>query len=174
MFTLGVQRVVFLDKEGEKMKKCLPFIIIAGIAATIGIVFFCNHRNSAAWKPLSEMKQYSKILEQPITEITLRESVDSAEWAVFDDEDLIQEWTDFLKSAEIKKEKRVSKSNSKNGGMPVATIRTKDAEFILCLEDNETLEIDNYLYQVKNTTRIPFDETFDTAVARHGFTSPWD
>jgi len=46
------------------------------------------------WKTLKEIKQCESIFNFPIKKITLRKSITSSEWAVFDDEDLILLWAD--------------------------------------------------------------------------------
>lgn len=150
-------------------------VVIVGIGIFFFNKFFSS--NSAEWQSLSAIKEYSNIFDQPITEITLRKSVDSAEWAIFDDDDLIKQWTDFLKNVKVKREKEAQDSlEISGGGILIANIQTEASQFSICLESDSHsyyLKSNGYLYAIKSDTDVPF-ETYETAVERHGLKSPWD
>lgn len=168
-----------MSRMKPKIKKGIFFVVIAGIVALAGIEFFCMNQNSTNnWQSITSIKEYSQIFDQPITKITLRETVDSAEWAVFEDADLIEKWTDFLKNMKVKREwVFLDPTPMTGGGGMVANIETGDSKFVICLQkksDGYQLETNDYLYTIKNDIQIPFRETFDIAVERHGIQSPWD
>lgn len=73
-------------------------IVILGYVAIVLIVHE-NHRqrcNKDQWKSIKEISDIADFFDAPITEMTLREGVTSAEWAVFSDDDLIADWNFFL------------------------------------------------------------------------------
>ena len=56
--------------------------------------------------------------------------LDSADWVVFSDEDLVKMWTDFIQSAEVKRGEKAPDERIANGGGPgVATIKTQSGEY---------------------------------------------
>lgn len=162
-----------------KIKKGILFVAIACIVPLAGIEFFCMNQNSINnWQPITSIKEYSQLFDQPITKITLRETVDSGEWVVFEDEDLIEKWTNFLKNMKVKREWVFLDPTPMNGGGGmIANIETRDSMFVICLQeesDGYQLETSDYLYTIKNDIQIPFRETFDIAAERHGIQFPWD
>lgn len=160
-----------------KIKKMFLSAAILCIVAAVGIsCFFFSTANE--WQSLSSVPKYEGILDESITQIKLRQTVDSAEWAVLEDEDLIGQWSDFLKNAKVKRE-RVSLGSTPmaGGGGQVADIETETSAFSLCFQQSSgkyQLKIDNHLYTIDDDVSIPFDETFRVAVERHGTRSPWD
>lgn len=160
-----------------KIKKMILSAAILCIAAVVGIpYFFFSSANE--WQSLSSVQKYEGILDQPITQITLRQTVDSAEWAVLEDEDLIGQWSDFLKNAKVKRESGpLDATPMAGGGGQVADIETEISAFSLCFQQSSgkyQLKIDNHVYTIDDDVSIPFDETFKVAVERHGTRSPWD
>lgn len=70
--------------------------IVVTVVVVFGVLmaaFFLNN-GLYKWKTLKEIKQCESIFNFPIKKITLRKSITSSEWAVFDDEDLILLWAD--------------------------------------------------------------------------------
>ncbi len=158
------------------MKKIVSSIIIFCVIATASMVYFLLNKTSSQWQHINMIDKYSNILDDPITKITLRTSIDSAQWVVFDDSDLIKQWEICLKNLEIKRDKSVSNTSTMNGGTLVANIHTNTAEFIIYIQNDSDkyLQIDDSFYKINNSTNIPFFETYDIAITRHGFTTPWN
>lgn len=95
------------------------------IAAVICAALFLVNQKPPQWEPLREMKQYKVLLE---TEEHM--PLDSADWAVFDDEDLVKMWTDFIQSAEVKRGEKVpDRKDTVGGGPGVATFKTQSGEY---------------------------------------------
>ncbi len=167
-----------------KIKAIIAIVLICVfVIASVSIFNFA--KSYFVWQPLSETKQYEEICRQPITQIALREYPTSTQWVVFNDDDLISQWEEFLNSAEIKREKILWGSVSArlglafDGGAPlVAEIKTQTTTKSVYINlDNDgiyTLEIDCFRYALKSDVAPPFHETFDIAVERHGITTPWD
>ncbi|MBM6920075.1 hypothetical protein H6A12_02715 [Phocea massiliensis] len=153
------------------------------IAAVICVSFFLVNQKPPQWEPLREMKQYKELLEEPILEIEEHMPLDSADWAVFDDEDLVKMWTDFIQSAEVKRiEKAPDRKDTVGGGPGVAAFKTQSGEYRIYfyrlnpeIDEQEEcmLEIDGYFYELKDPKSLPFYETFTAGQERHGAQSPW-
>lgn len=158
------------------MKKRIT--VVFAIAMILVILWSVTNRQSSDWKKLCEFKEYSSVADSKITEICLRKTIDSADWAVFSDEDLIQTWTDVLNNMEVKQA-----NNSKqrdyggNGGSgSVVKVETETAEFSLIFNSTSgkaQLEINDVLYDIREPEAIPFNETYDIAIERHGVKTPW-
>ena len=162
------------------------------IAAVICAALFLVNQKPPQWEPLREMKQYKVLLEEPILEIEEHMPLDSADWAVFSDHDLVKMWTDFIQSAEVKRiEKAPDRKYTTGGGPGVATFKTQSGEYrIYFYQQNSEidehgvpvddqpngeymLEIDGYFYELKNPKSLPFYKTFTAGQERHGKQSPW-
>lgn len=164
---------------------CLLFVIMLFI--TVPIVFLINDR-AVGWKKFYALRKYRKLAESSISEISLRKTVDSAQWAVFSDDDLLQLWKSAFENLEVKRNKRVIRNTLKRvirnifffvgGGPMIIEIKTETSQFFIELwqvsEEEYKLEVDGVLYDVKDSKCIPFEETYRTAIERHGITSPWD
>ena len=81
----------------QNTKKAIPLIAAACVAAIAAAAFFLFHQNAAEWEPLPQV--HAGVSSREITKITLRKTIDSAEWVVFDDSDLTAQWADFLEKA---------------------------------------------------------------------------
>ncbi len=178
------------------MSKTLKIILIGigavCIAAVICVSLFLVNQKPPQWEPLREMKQYKELLEEPILEIEEHMPLDSADWVVFSDEDLVKMWTDFIQSAEVKRGEKAPDERIANGGGPgVATIKTQSGEYRIYFyqlnpeidahgvpvdyqpNGEYALKIDEYLYEIKDPKSLPLYETFTAGQERHGMQSPW-
>ena len=159
-------------------KKITVFGAIAAIISVILSVVIIN-RQPSKWKKLCEFEEYSSIADSKISEICLRKNIDSANWAVFSDEDLIQTWTEVLSNMEVKRasDSRKKDHSGNGGGGSVVKVETETAEFSLILNSvsgEVQLEINNVLYDIREPEAIPFNETYDIAIKRHGVKTPWN
>lgn len=139
---------------------------------------FIGHFQFPRSVSLKDVEGFSEFFDHPIEKIALRKSVTSPEWAVFDDEDLVAEWTAFFKKLSLKPDARPTEfdSSSNGGGAPVAVVTSngKDYSFTLYQLENECrLELNGKVFSA-DTPQTPFDSTYDQAIARHGVTTPWD
>ncbi len=148
-------------------------VVIIGIIAILGVLGLCVYRlrNSENWQSLTVINGYEKLLDSPINKIVLRKTVDSAEWVEITDSDLIDIWIDFFHNLELKKENSVA-NREMNGGHSVIEIWTDIATYSIYLEENK-FEIDGKIYAIRESDSIPFSQTYDIAVERHGIKSPW-
>lgn len=161
-----------------KQKRLLwaGFVFVALIAL---IVIFITNSQPLDWRKLYELEEYKSIWDSQISEISLRKTVDSANWAVFSDEDLIQTWVSFLNDMEVR---RASNSREGNygrdgGGGLIVEVMTELRRFSLIFKNSSEgvqLEIDGVLYDIREPETIPFDETYNSAIERHGVRTPWD
>lgn len=163
-------------KMRQNTKKAIPLIAAACVAAIAAAAFFLFHQNAAEWEPLPQV--HAGVSSREITKITLRKTIDSAEWVVFDDSDLTAQWADFLEKAKVRREGRALDPDNVNGGGPAAAvIQTGTSELAIYWEESTgecSLQTGGVQYAVKSTVRIPFLQTYDAAAERHGLTSPWD
>lgn len=159
-------------------KKTILCILLIDLILIGGIAAYLINGNSLKWMKLQTMKEYQALFLDPISEITLRKTVDAVEWVSFDDHDLILKWIDVLNDLEVKRKKRVSKADTEvNGGRSVITVKTDQSTFTFYLRNSsgETmLEMNGCFYSVRNPEQIPFSETYDMAVKRHGIKTPWE
>lgn len=160
------------------MKKKIAVLLV--IAATVLVTsMFVINRQSLSGRKLYEFEEYSSILDSKISEICLRKTIDSANWAVFSDEDLIQTWIEVLSDMEVKRanNSRLRDHGGNGGGGSVVKVKTEAEEFSLIFHrfpDEVQLEINNVPYDIREPESIPFDETYDVAIERHGVKTPWD
>lgn len=146
-------------------------IIIIGIIVILGIYIY-GEKNSENWKSLTAVKGYENLFDKSVNKIVLRKTIDYAEWVEITDSDLIEIWIDFLQKLEIKKEGSAEDRDT-NGGHPVIEIWTDAAVYSILLEENNLL-INGNIYVVSRPDDIPFLQTYDIAVERHGTKSPWN
>lgn len=158
-------------------EKLLWIWLALAVITTVAVVFIID-RPSSSWMKLSEFEEYSSISDSKISEICLRKTIDSANWAVFSDEDLIQTWTKVLNNMEVKRadNSRERELDGNGGGGSVVKVKTETAEFSLIfnsISGGTQLEINGVLYDIREPEAIPFDETYDIAIVRHGVKTPW-
>lgn len=160
----------------QNTEKAIPLIAAACVAAIAAAAFFLFHQNAAEWEPLPQV--HAGVSSREITKITLRKTINSAEWVVFDDSDLTAQWADFLEKAKVRREGRALDPDNVNGGGPAAAvIQTGTSELVIYWEESTgqcSLQTGGVQYAVKSTVRIPFLQTYDAAAERHGLASPWD
>jgi len=154
-------------------------IVILGCVAIVLIVHE-NHRqrsNKAQWKSIKEISDFADFFDASITEMTLREGVTSAEWAVFSDDDLIADWSFFFDNTEVICEGRASKDNYADG-MFVTAINTNGDKlvFVAYYDSSGVCKIDigGTAFITKESPGLPFKSTYWRAIERHGITTPWD
>ena len=156
----------------KRTKSILLSAVILCILVIAGIVLFLVFRSSArttSWQPLDSLNQYAGISEQPITKITLWETADSITYVEFEDQDLIQQWSDYLSDAQVKQEQPAP--SDVVGGVPTAYIQTETGEYALhfgSIEEEPTLEIDGYYFTLQSSAELPFQQTYDAAKERYG------
>ncbi len=81
----------------SKKKKCIYLVLLVGVLLLVaGMVICMNGQNFEEWQQLNTVREHDTLFEEEIREITLRKTVDVAEWVVFNDADLIAEWETFL------------------------------------------------------------------------------
>lgn len=158
------------------MKKLITLVVVAAFVF-IGVgAMKVGCGNTDKQLNFSDISGYADIFETPIEKINLRESVTSAEWAVFEDEDLIGKWKKFLSNTTLEKETDSldQSSDTFNGGGPavaVLTVNGKEYSIKFYLDSNQ-VEVDDELYDV-DLSDCPFKECFVEAVNRHGVVTPW-
>lgn len=161
----------------KKVKVLLVGSVILCILLMIIIVMSTNS-NVKEWQSINQIKACRGLLDGPIRSITLRQTTDSAEWAVFDDEDLIHQWETYFASLEVMYERPVTKLDMEgNGGMPVIAITTDTAKYTFRLhvtDGKDIIEIGNDYYTYRSSLELPFTETYNAAIERHGVITPWD
>lgn len=164
----------------KMMGSTKKIVAISGTCAALVVIFaviFISYMRSSKWERLNEFKEFESIQENQITEIRLRSSISSANWAVFSDNDLIQKWCTFLNNVEVKKASNLHREVEEDGGggwvVDVKT-ETKEVSMVIKTVSGVTkLELDGELYDIRGVDEIPLEETYDAAVERHGVQTPW-
>lgn len=152
---------------------------LLGIALLVVVVGVCFTRNKESeWQDVDTVSDCNTILEAEIEELTLRKSVDSAEWVVFEDEDLISEWQDFFSDLMLKSDNSLKKTASKlNGGTNVVSVKTNDKEIEVLfydIDNNNVISINGNFYLWESTKDNSFLDIYDEAKERHGVVTPWE
>ena len=118
------------------------------------------------------------ILDEKISEIRIRKGIDSAKWAVFSDEDLVNKWMEFLSTIEVRRVDNAGRGQQEqNGGNFVVEIDTETEEYCLVFKSTDAimqLEVNDADYDVKMPEDFPFEETYNKAIERYGVKGPWD
>lgn len=80
------------------MKERKSFWLI-GVVLLCAVVFMIamisTKRSLSDWGKISSIEYCENILDEKISEIRIRKGIDSAKWAVFSDEDLVNKWMEF-------------------------------------------------------------------------------
>ena len=88
------------------MKKRKSFWLI-GVVLLCAVVFMIamisTKRSLSDWGKISSIEYCENILDEKISEIRIRKGIDSAKWAVFSDEDLVNKWMEFLSTIEVRR-----------------------------------------------------------------------
>lgn len=161
------------------MNKKIYVGLLLGTALIIVVVIICmNGRKESEWQKIDTVSDCNTILKAEIEELTLRKSVDSAEWVVFEDEDLISEWQDFFSDLMLKSDNSLKKTASNlNGGTNVVSVKTNDKEIEVLfydIDNNNVISINGNFYLWESTKDIPFLDIYDEAKERHGVVTPWE
>lgn len=133
-----------------------------------------------SWTNFTESKQYGSVVDSTIEKITLKKGISSPEWAVFSDEDLMKQWTEYFESAKIKRTSlfKAADNSNQNGGVSNVVVLTTDTdEFSMVMstgQNGQTIEIDGYSYDITSSVSCPFDKMYNLAAERHGLSGPWD
>lgn len=164
-----VGHITFLDFGGSKMPRKSIYLAI-GIFVIIG-AFVAMSVHFFAWKTLNDIDECRELVENHITEITLREAIDTPVSVTFDDRDLVVEWETFFKQLEVKRNVEIPlPKRGTNGGKPIAQIKTKSKDFCLCFPsgfDGNRVIINDRCYQFKSETVVPFENTYRRAMKRY-------
>lgn len=142
--------------------------LCAGVFAYIGI-----SADKEKWVSLNEIKSYENFSVDDITEISLREAVDSTACVNFSDADFIGEWKIYFKNIKLKYTGK--DDNDINGGKKVIELKTNvgTATFTF-VDDGNEIVIDGRVYEINSEVAFPFSETYSSAKERHGEKRPWD
>ena len=105
-------------------------------------------------------------------------SIESAKWAVFSDEDLVNKWMEFLSTIEVRRVDNAGRGQQEqNGGNFVVEIDTETEEYCLVFKSTDAimqLEVNDADYDVKMPEDFPFEETYNKEIERYGVKGPWD
>lgn len=156
----------------KKMKILLSVIFVILLLALVVLLVHIN--SSTDWKRLYEITAYEDIVGSPISEIRLRRGITSAKWAVSSDEDTIEIWATVLNGMEVRRSTLSAKDSDTT---LVVDIKTEISDFSLVIESisgEYKLEINGIIYDIREPEAIPFEETYNAVIERHGVKSPWD
>lgn len=162
------------------MKKTFILLgIVAMISFSIIMTGCTSQQTDEEWLQIFEIKEYKGLLDYPIDKITLRLGITSPEWAVFSDDDLVLEWSEWLKTVKLKREDKQSEIGNQalnGGGMLIAVISVNGRDYSIGISQASEeckLEISGIVYATDSTNN-PFDKTYGEGIERHGITTPWD
>ena len=160
------------------MKKPLLYICVIAVIIVTALIIIIINKNNAQWIRINDVTGYTDFTCNQIEKITLRKSVTSPEWAVFDDDDLISKWEVFFNELELMRSSRPAESDVSlnDGGMRIVIVSTNGKEYSFGIWQTSAecvMELGSKFY-ITNSIDSPFDETYNDAIARHGITTPWD
>ena len=163
------------------MKERKSFWLI-GVVILCAVVFMIamisTKRSLSDWGKISSIEYCENILDEKISEIRIRKGIDSAKWAVFSDEDLVNKWMEFLSTIEVRRVDNAGRGQQEqNGGNFVVEIDTETEEYCLVFKSTDAimqLEVNDADYDVKMPEDFPFEETYNKAIERYGVKGPWD
>lgn len=143
------------------------------------IAMISTKRSLSDWGKISSIEYCENILDEKISEIRIRKGIDSAKWAVFSDEDLVNKWMEFLSTIEVRRVDNAGRGQQEqNGGnFVVVEIDTETEEYCLVFKSTDAimqLEVNDADYDVKMPEDFPFEETYNKAIERYGVKGPWD
>lgn len=157
-----------------KIQKKSMLVYGALISALItAIILLINYSKRIS---IYDIEYFSSLQHETITEITLKETGDSARGVVLTDEDLVTEWLDFFTALEIKRDLLPPIFGARiAGGNPTVIVTTENATytFRFLSSDGFKIKIAGKTYLIKNPEIIPFSQTYDEAATRHGTISFW-
>lgn len=155
-------------------------LIIMGtitLAVTVGHSPYRKGRltlSTNQWFCLKCSNEFLTLSGKPISEIKLRQSIDSVQWAIFDDIDLTTKWFDYINTLELRLQSSFSSQNKINGGGGrVVDIQIDNCIFTFIFIDMKHLIYNNRIYEIKSEMNCPFDETYNAAINRNGVVTPW-
>lgn len=161
-------------KRGEPMSPSPKRLRIHYALAFALILLVGYFVTSPQWVDFLGVPYCSGLRQEAVTEITLKKTGDSAKGVAFTDTDLIQEWMDCLAHLEVKRERSFPFFRSTVvGGKPFVCLKTESANysFLLLTAEGFKIKIEGKTYLIKNPEGIPFDETYEKAMLRHGTVS---
>lgn len=164
------------ENRGERMKFNRILLICLCIVAGIGccvILVLCISTSQDKWVNILKNQNYSN----DIISVTLQKQMLTE--VSFSDEDLIQKWIGYIESLEIKKHRKRTREDKKNGGDMLCQIHTKEGKysfsFAIPYGSNEImLLMDDVFYEFKTNVPNPFNETYNLARERHGEKKMWE
>ena len=152
-------------------KIVIVFALAVFAVAIIYIVIVANPK----WISIYDTDYCTNLKNEPITEISMRQTTDSVVEVVFSDEDLIEEWSSILETMEIQYNwKNTHFMERRMGGQPLLTVQTNQGTYRFAFNersDGYLITIDNKCYLIKNPDAVQFRQIYSTAVERHGTTS---
>ena len=157
------------EATAKKSKAKRILLLVAGLVLAVLIALGCLVLFVPGfWHPIDFFPQYSGILDSPITQITLW---DIGFEVTFSDEVLLDQWEEGLQQLELQKTGTnihlVPMTGSTNG----ITIQTETGEYNLVFWMNE-VHMSVFRFTPNDWDNLPFEETFQEAVQRHGLDDP--
>lgn len=149
-------------------------IMVYGVLISVLITEIMLLIHCSKWISIYDIEYFSSLQHETITEITLKETGDSARGVVLTDEDLITEWLDFFTALEMKRDLLSPIFSARiAGGNPTVIVTTENATytFRFLSSDGFKIKIAGKTYIVKNPEIIPFSKTYDEAATRYGILS---
>lgn len=161
-----------------KERKSFWLIGVVLLCAVVLIAVISTKKESSGWEKLNDIEYCENILDEKISKIRIRKGVDSAKWAVFSDDDLVNTWTKFLSTIEVRRIDNAGREQQEqNGGSFVVEIDSETKEYCLVFKSTDAimqLEVNDAIYDVKMPEDFPFEETYNKAIERYGVKGPWD
>lgn len=157
-----------------KIQKKAIVVYGALISLLITAIILLSHYSK--WIGIYDIEYFSGLQHETITEITLKETGDSARGVVLTDEDLITEWLDFFAALEMKRDLLPPIFGSRiAGGNPTVIVTTENATYTFRFLSSAgfKMKIAGKTYIIKNPEIIPFSKTYDEAATRYGILSFW-
>lgn len=140
------------------------------ISVLITAIILLSHYSK--WIGIYDIEYFSGLQHETITEITLKETGDSARGVVLTDEDLITEWLDFFTALEMKRDILSPIFGARiAGGNPTVIVTTENATYTFQFLSSARFKMAGKTYIIKNPEIIPFSKTYNEAATRYGIQS---
>ena len=155
----------------KKIKIVTVLLIVAVVCLLITLLSIYWPKG---WQKLEEIPQYQGILDAPITQVMLVERGEQS--VTFTDQDLLQRWEEGLSQLEVKQlperqgdAEYLQAMESPGARTAYVYLGEKEYNFLI---GGEVLLTQYGYYSFRPSEGLPYEETFDAAVQRHGLDDP--
>lgn len=151
----------------KRKKTAKAIAVCVAVIAVAAVICFAV----SSYLSKKQIKELENRFDGYIIEIRLRETVDSIDYVVFNDSELIEKWQKTLSEMRLLDSRNLTRQEKHLiGGRPTIVLKYQNEELTFCIFDGY-LDFDGKLYTVDKDLSSVFDETYKIAVEKYGITS---